>query len=295
MKYHVLAVIIFLCLLTACASNEQIESIVPPVTESQVVTTPAQTPTPPVVSDVLPDLTPEITVPAPVPTQPVLSAELQAFAEVLLPRTENTPSSDRNRWLLDEYITGEPLSHKEYNELALGLRYDEDFANVLKSALMTTEEFDAIPMEDCIGASYVFAQKPVRVDVNGDGQPEVVLVTRTGAGSEGDSVSIYSVSNGVYGKEYGYKLDFFLGMNNKAKVTEYGGAVFIVVEVPSYKGIDTEVSPDENGELPAEAELFTMSYMLMRYFSDWSREDAFLSCGEFSEWEYDWTEMAMGE
>jgi len=194
--------------------------------------------------------------------------------------------------MLNEYKTGAPLSYSEFNILIstpISSEYYDDYT--LERYAMSAEEYDAIPTEESTGSNYDFAQKPVWVDLNGDGQTEIVIITRVGGGSEGGSLYAYSLRGGVYAEIF----DFYIGMHNTALITECDGTVFIVVRVPGDWAINPEVSPDENGRPPPEVYDFEIGFKLLRYRENWSRDEAFLWNGELSEWDYDWTQLRSGQ
>ncbi|MDR0916679.1 MAG: hypothetical protein LBN02_05765 [Oscillospiraceae bacterium] len=90
------------------------------------------------------------------------------------------------------------------------------------NAVLTRAEYDELSYDT---PHINLAYKGIRADINGDGTPEIVLVTRTGGGSEGGRVCVYEKS----GDGYKPLLWFYIGMQGRAYIVERDGFLFVAI------------------------------------------------------------------
>ena len=273
--------LIFCLLITACAANAPPEAVVSPTPEMSAkpieTIEPTETPTP--TQTETPTPTPEF------PTE--ISDELRAFAELLAPNTVYTPGVKivQREDAFADYLAGVPMSFDELVHLLDGIDY---FNGWSVDFTMTAAVYDSLPENwyDIYDSetyndieTYNIARKPVWIAMNGDGTDEAVLITRGGGGSEGGSVYIYTVGGG----EYALKCAFYIGMSQRAYVTEYGGAIFPVIRTI---GDAVDVSEDPVNFDGENTMRILPLYLLRRFDTDWSYECVIIANGEISVPEY---------
>jgi hypothetical protein len=280
------AALLAAALFTGCAAREAAEpsgtAVAVSPTDAAAASAPAAAPDESPAPDIssTPDLSPK-------PTFGYISTpskELTAFAETLKPHTVADPENALNpEWRyplagIDSYA-GTDLTYDEFTALIGGLEELSEAAEV--TAGLTREKYDARPSNWVNDAVLNLAQKPVRADLNGDGVSELVVVTRTGGGSEGGSVLVYAEEKG----QYRQLLNFYIGMQNVFALTQCGDHYFLVVGFVSHMPIDATPGNDVS---PGDTFIGYPGYAVRHFGKDWTPECIVVENGTTSIPEYDW-------
>lgn len=272
-------------LLTACAATSFAEpvgttAVVPPPSASVAETplvTPAIPPSPVVSS---------------MPTFGYISEpseELMAFTDTLKPHTIIAPENALGpEWRFPlagiDYDAGIDLTYDEFMALLVNTKLFSVANEDMEFVDLTREQYDARPSNWINDAVLNLAQKPEWADINGDGVSEIVLVTRTGGGSEGGSVIEYAAENGAYRE----LLNFYIGMQNAFALAQHDGHFFLVVAFSNRILYDTTATPDKNGVYPETAYNHVAGYAIRHFSEDWVPECVLVENGETSIPEFDW-------
>jgi len=188
----------------------------------------------------------------------------------------NAPDNEpwRKDALRGEFAGGVEMTFDEFAAFGSGFPsgknrwIDEIFRNADYPTL-TPEEYALISYDHPVNN---LALKGLNADVNSDGTDEVVLVTRTGGGSEGGSVIVFEQTPGGYTEKFNY----YVGMQSRFALAAYNGGIFLVTVHPN------PIRSDDSGNGCTYVKTLSYSLDIRRLSAGWTAEAAFLTDGELS-------------